>query len=267
MFKDYFLTEKIRGMSLLEVMFALSLGILILGLLMSAFQASQRSLRLQHALYQIQDHGNFAISLLTNDIKQAGQSGCGRITGKTPLIGTANEISIHYVRAGAALISDMENTHEVIASSEPRIAAGSNVMIVDCIRSETAQVLRVYHEKNRQRIILRNALPYKFRRYAEIGMLVTHHYFIARTQRHYTDGSRIYALFDNENGRTHEMVEGINHMQFVYTLKQDHSVEDKPADSITDWSQVIGIAIELVLFTPPFKRNAYAYAIINAGVV
>ena len=263
------LPGKTSGIILLEIMLAMSLGLFLLGLLLSIYQTSQQSLTLQHALYQIQDRANVAITLLTTDIKQAGHIGCPRLSSQlsTPVIseknklsGTSNEITIRYTRLGPALVSAMRKNTELYASLVPRMVPGSMIIIADCEHAEAAKVARVTREKDRQHIMLQYPVQHLFGKLTEINTLISHHYFIKRTQRINPDGTPVYALFGNQNT---ELVEGITAIKFMYTVKQGKKLVDVEAKNISDWSQVLGVAIQLSLYGPSFKREAYAYAVLN----
>lgn len=267
MFKNCVFITGVFGVSLLEVMFAMSAGIILFGLLLSVYQITQQNLLRQQALYQIQDHANFALTLLKHDIAQAGQIGCARkfIFNQRPLMGTAHDITLSYARIGPILNASMKNNIELRASREPRIENGMDIVITDCVRIAAAKVAHVYVEKNQQRIILQSPLSVRFAKYAEIGLLVNHHYFVKKTAKKNTDGTSRLSLFDQQNARLTELMSGINALQFTYTIKTNKQVKNVEAEKIVDWTKVIGVLIHITLFTAPYYHEAYAYSVLNAS--
>ena len=67
------------GFVLIELLIAMSVGILIVGMLFATYIASEKNDRLQIALNRIQDNANNAISFLNNSLHQAGYVGCARL--------------------------------------------------------------------------------------------------------------------------------------------------------------------------------------------
>ncbi len=58
------------GFTLLELMIALSLGLLIVAAGFAVFLSSQRSLGLQFGMGELQQNANFGLSLVTYDLRQ-----------------------------------------------------------------------------------------------------------------------------------------------------------------------------------------------------
>ena len=65
-----------KGLSLVELMVAMVLGIVVLGGTLSIFSTTMESTRLNQALTQIQANSRFASEIISNDLKMAGYFGC-----------------------------------------------------------------------------------------------------------------------------------------------------------------------------------------------
>lgn len=65
-----------RGMTLVELMVSLVLGLVIIGGVVSVLLANKRSFRSNEGLSQIQETARTAFELLARDIRQAGGTGC-----------------------------------------------------------------------------------------------------------------------------------------------------------------------------------------------
>lgn len=68
-----------RGLSMVELLVALALGLIITAAVLQMFLASKTTYRMQEALARVQENGRFAIGQLANDIRMAGYMGCGNI--------------------------------------------------------------------------------------------------------------------------------------------------------------------------------------------
>jgi len=65
-----------RGLSLIELMIAVTLGIFISGGIIQLFVNSKQSYRVQENLSRLQENGRFAMEFITRDIRAAGYFGC-----------------------------------------------------------------------------------------------------------------------------------------------------------------------------------------------
>ena len=65
-----------RGLTLVELMIAMLLGLFLIGGLLQIFISSQQTYRMQEALSRLQENGRFAIDFMTRDIRLAGFKGC-----------------------------------------------------------------------------------------------------------------------------------------------------------------------------------------------
>lgn len=68
--------NKQRGLTLIELMVAMVLGLFLMSGAIEIFSANQRTIRLQIGLSRIQENGRFAIDFLMRDIRMAGYWGC-----------------------------------------------------------------------------------------------------------------------------------------------------------------------------------------------
>ncbi len=65
-----------HGLSLIELMIAITLGLVLIGGVINMFAASKQSNRIQNSLAELQDNARFALDTLSYDIRLAGFSGC-----------------------------------------------------------------------------------------------------------------------------------------------------------------------------------------------
>lgn len=75
------------GVSLVELLIAMTLGLILLAGMIAVFSGNKRSSELNNAMANIQENARFALTHLTKDIRMAGYQGCldsrrGRLTVK-----------------------------------------------------------------------------------------------------------------------------------------------------------------------------------------
>jgi len=95
------LMTKQRGLSLIELMIAVTLGIFITAAVIQLFTNSKQSYRVQENLSRLQENGRFAMHFLSHDIRMAGNMGC--IASTRILTNTLNDTSSFNYNFDAAL--------------------------------------------------------------------------------------------------------------------------------------------------------------------
>lgn len=66
-----------KGLTLIEIMIAMLLGIFLIGGVVQIFLGSKQTYRMQENLSAIQENGRFAMDFMARDIRMAGVIGCG----------------------------------------------------------------------------------------------------------------------------------------------------------------------------------------------
>jgi type IV pilus assembly protein PilW len=68
-----------RGLTLVELMVALVMGLVLLGGVVTVFVANKETYRVQDALARVQENGRFSLSLLTRELRTSGLMGCSTL--------------------------------------------------------------------------------------------------------------------------------------------------------------------------------------------
>ncbi len=68
--------QKEQGLTLVEMMVALTIGMVLLGGVITILSASQQTYRVNEALARVQENARYAFQLLARDIRMAGYMGC-----------------------------------------------------------------------------------------------------------------------------------------------------------------------------------------------
>lgn len=120
----HFVTRKQVGLSLVELMVALVLGLLLSAGVITIFISAKQDYQVQDAVSQVQENGRFSLEFLANDIRMAGYSGC---SNEMP---TANSVE----NAPASLANFGEGiqgfTGTLPASEFPDALAGTDAVII-----------------------------------------------------------------------------------------------------------------------------------------
>ena len=103
-----------RGMTLVELMVALLLGLVVTGVAISVFLASRGSFKTNMAVGEVQDGSRIAFELLARDARQAGLTGCGNGTSMANVLknGTGNAGTDWWANWGNAVHGYEANTDD-----------------------------------------------------------------------------------------------------------------------------------------------------------
>ena len=81
-----------KGMTLVELMIALVLGMVVTGAVIEIFISSKKMYRIQDARARLQENGRFAIQHLVSNIRNSGYRGCAR---RNSIVNTLNDSNTH----------------------------------------------------------------------------------------------------------------------------------------------------------------------------
>lgn len=248
--------KKQKGLSLIELLISMSIGLIIVSLLIEIYLANQHSIQLQMALYAIQDNAKSAIHILKSEMQQAGLIGCAKLTENFPIIShvdqtlnannkfvyTNKEITVRYAEyTNTFLVKDMHDNVTLFVSKDDDFKANNIILISDCRKAEIIKIKKVYANKYRQKIILYSPLHYRYKKFSEVSHLAINRYYIEKTKRKYNNGKDIYALFVRDiHEQKNELIPNIQDMKITH-------LDNK------------GINIAIDIYTPPFKKTWYMY--------
>lgn len=75
----------VRGLTLVELMIALMLGLLVVGSASAIFISNRQTYRATEGLGRLQENGRIAFELMARDLREAGGNACGNADRKAPL--------------------------------------------------------------------------------------------------------------------------------------------------------------------------------------
>jgi type IV pilus assembly protein PilW len=88
-----------RGLTLIEMMVSIAIGLVVVGAVTYAYVGSKGSYRGNESLARIQEAGRFALDSMTKDVRRAGAMGCGSLSSIT-----SNQPVVPSVIAPAGLV-------------------------------------------------------------------------------------------------------------------------------------------------------------------
>lgn len=120
-----------KGLSLIELMVALVVGLILLGGVSKIFLDSKNTYNFQQALARIQENGRIALEFLGRDIRMAGYTGCasGEYTSITNTLNNSSTLAYDFSRGVRGF--DVTSTVPVdLSALNPSPLLGTDVLVV-----------------------------------------------------------------------------------------------------------------------------------------
>lgn len=242
------------GLSLIELMIGMTLGLVVLGAVLYVFAGNRASYRHQESLSLVQESGRFALEILSRDIRMAGYAGCGNVAfveslsaqfDNANIVGgveganatTPDQITIRRADFRIATVEDMPSGDTVelddltFLAAVPASLEGAQMMITDCAYLETFEVANGGVDEPNDRLTATLALQRGYQPTSQVMRV----------------GTVTYDVFDNALRQNNQpIVEGVTNMKILYGIDTtgNRSADDYEADP-ADWTQVVSVRIDL----------------------
>lgn len=126
--------HRYHGLSLIELMIALSIGTLLALGVMSVFLANRESSVVESALSRVQQSGRAAVELVNKDIRRAGYIGCSSIGGRADVAATgfaAQRLTAYTRDSTAATLTPSVATGDPAYVLRDVVRPGTDILVVD----------------------------------------------------------------------------------------------------------------------------------------
>lgn len=266
------------GLTLIELMIALALGLLLVAALGYLFIGNRQTYRAQDNIARLQENGRYAMEVLGQDLRMVGYIGCGALgeaamnstaagagamAAPTPanvLGGTegpgADTLSLMRVDGrGAVLTAAMANAAAAvpIPASPREYAAGTHFLIADCLNADlfrnSADVAGGATAIAHAASALNNSANLS-KAYGADALVFP---FEGLTYSIQNNPAGNPALYRAVNGVGQEVVENVKDMQIVYGVDSDGDGAVNAyvtADNVADWARVLAVRVSLLLRSP-----------------
>jgi prepilin-type N-terminal cleavage/methylation domain-containing protein len=222
---------KNSGMTLIELMISLTLGLLLSAILFDCYQHAQGSLKMQSTVYRLQVASSAVLDAIAHEIQQAGYIGCAHLMPGFPLKGdgeynmtTINQLQVkdnyfisrHASYLNVALIEQASNLRTLYVGDEIDFEPGNRLIISDCLHAEIFQVAKVFHLQHKLRIDSVVPLHSRFAEDAEIAYFEINRYYIGTLMNKNWFGKPVSVLYVENIEHVHRpLQDGIEEMKFI----------------------------------------------------
>jgi len=254
------------GLTLLELLVALTLSLCIVAMLISIYVASQKNLFMHEAVLTIADNARISNEFLSRDIRVAGLYGCVTLSAQpNSLEGTSRSLTLRHASQLSGSVLQYKES-QIVVSTKPRFQPQDKIIISDCRHGEIMLIQAVTQNKNYQILSLASPLKNHYDDSVEVSVFEEKTYLLENTRRVDRRGKKIKALYvkNTKHHRT-ELVEGVDDMQISYDVVVDKQLVSLSADAVTDWNAVRGVKIQF-LFSAINGVNLHKHWILYAAL-
>ncbi|WP_371233251.1 PilW family protein [Pseudomonas sp. QE6] len=263
------------GLSLVELMIAMLLGLLLIGGVLQVFLSSKQTFSSNTALSRVQENGRFAMTILTYDLRNAGYKGecvsvLNNLTGLTDarytldmaLQGWESAQSIpnwfsgtrrsgtdailvkHAAAASGAIPSAASSTDSISTTAATGIAQGTLLVLSDPIGCD---LFRNNSSASNSAVSVDGAsFGHTYPNTSDILKFESTLYYISNNS---AGSPSLYRIRYNSGATAEEVAEGIQDLQIKYAVGNANgavSGDYMDASSISDWSKVVSAQITLM---------------------
>lgn len=277
-----------RGMTLLELMIAMTIGLFLIGGLLAVYVGTNQSYRVSQATSRLQENARFAFDVLAMDIRMAGYMGCPGFSDVTPNVIAAGApafsamtalqgfessapsgITTAIANTDAITIQKASNMESLnltgnLTAVNANIQIGGNpfgfvandiLFITDCkhadlfcANSVSTGNITISHSSACNSS---NNLSYAYGPDAMVMAFEQNTYFIANNP---SGQPALYRRPWNGNavGTSEEVVEGVENMQIEYgeDTNADRVVDVyRTANAVAAWNNVYSVRVSLLMRT------------------
>ena len=269
-----------RGISLVELMVGLTIGLLLLGGLLQLFTGSKSTYTTLTGISRVQEGGRISMERMKYNLRMAGNIGCSNLSALTPnnesgntffnnitAVQGTNDVSggtpgtdpvdgtdtltITYARpSDTELSGDMTSTTgDIPINGNPdNLAASDYLLITDCENADFLQATSVdttiAHSATLSKPYLDNAL---------VSSMQSMTYSVIDTGRTDRHGNPVRSLFETPlSGAAVEIVNGVEDMQVTYGEDStgDGAVDAYvDADTVGNWNNVYSVRVRMLVAT------------------
>lgn len=227
--------KKQSGLTLIEVIFSVSIGFILLNLLVVTYLLAQKNHQSQIALNALTQNEMKAIDIFKNQLEKANK-----------ISGNNKEISIEYADfKGAILLKNMTDFHSLLVSPKPTFKIGDVMVISDGIHVVQFKVATVSVRDHEQYLQSIKPLPYLFKAPSEIGKWVVNHYYLNKKT------STLNIQIDSDDHQ--KLVDGIIGLGFLYY------VNENPIETLSEGLMPRAVEVVITASFPPYTKTWTAF--------
>lgn len=135
--------QKQQGLTLVEVMVAMTIGLVLLGGVVTVMSSSQNTYRVNEALARMQENARYAFQLLSRDIRMAGYRGCvGDVVAMTNVLNDRTDFLWRFDQPLEGFDATGANSWTPARPSEITSPLGSrDIIVVRSVEGSHAKVI------------------------------------------------------------------------------------------------------------------------------
>lgn len=265
-----------KGVTLLEMLMALTVSLVLLLFLSTAYLATERHHQTQTAMAALQMNAVVVAKLLANELKQVGYFGCLSREGLLSMqnqtlypIHEANQLSFakdhhgltqitvrHRSKAYALLKESMRDNQTLSVLPGLEIKKGDVLVLADCKSAAIFPVVDVIHlADDSLKVTAAYPLNKRYLAHSEVGHLEINTYFIATPKK-----SAVSSLYRKDLYYTAlELVAGVERIEFFPIVHWQNHFYQINSTEMTTAANVVAVLMQIDLKEGLIKKKIYEF--------
>lgn len=163
----HFGRHRARGVSLVEIMVSLALGLVLVTGVLSLYRSTHLTFRNHESLARLQENGRFALELMTREIREAGLTPCGSPLTANLLVSRGATPTAWWADTAAGFLRGGESSGQgVVATSKSagdHVDGTDSLLLLRTTNDEDALTSVLTHDVATQTLTLRAPMPIRAR--------------------------------------------------------------------------------------------------------
>jgi type IV pilus assembly protein PilW len=137
--------------------------------------------------------------------------------------------------------------HFIVIQGQPKLKDKQIISISDCSHVDFVRVRKSEYASDSTHVFISSELSKHYREGANIGIVLSKLFYVGETGRRNGNGFSINALYSTDvNGRTLELIEGVDYFQVLYGQLFDNGMKFLSHDKVTDWQNVSKVQVSIL---------------------
>lgn len=243
------LKKNYQGMTLVELLVSLALSALLVTMMCHAFLLIKKNILTGQALARVAVNARTIDYLLGKALRNSGGFGCFTLLSGLPLtcdkdipLQEYGLLNTRGIKGGTAVQLPQQAGKRVSKRAVPNselLWMQWGAPYKKLAKQGTLYVIADCHQAH---VTLQPP---------SLGMhslLVSNLYYVGKTKRYNAMGKPIYALYSTDfNGRTLELVEGVEQLEFWYGFLHDGQIIYQKSQQIQNWHAIVSVRLKALL--------------------
>lgn len=251
-----------HGFGLIELMVAMTLGLLVLGAAIGIFQSNQQTFKANEGVNRIQESARVAYEMIANDIRSAGGAACSNLATpdvehinndeekaffETPISGTSSDFTVVSGDDSSYPVSSSTTNSVIVDVNKVKATLNPDFALTDAVKSGDVVIICSANQFYIKKATNVSATTIEYSGATPVAMTLDpmappSSVMVARYRENHwflKNGS----LFVDRGGNEQEVIENVSALNITYLTRGATTYVAPPVN----WANVISVRVNMTL--------------------